>query len=574
MFREPSSILPPPLPYVLGYAPITAREHSVPSAVTAEVAPRVGISAPLETDAEERDGASSGDVLESRLPAVDSEGDEAFELAPSDFFKQDQRVVTLPYELEIRSYQKRIWDYMMQNRPGLRAVTVWARRNGKDLIALNILIAKAIQKVGLYLYLGPLHTQTRQIVWLGSTNEGRKFLSYIPRALVKPNGVRNSQMEIDLINGSMIKVVGSDQYDSLMGLNAIGAVFTEYSLQRPEAWQYIRPMMAANGGWALFNGTPRGQNHFYKLAQIAESNPQWFYELLTCEDTGIPSQAAIDEERRAGMSEALIEQEFYCSWTASSESTFIPLDIVVPTVKQSALLDPRLYAHEPRVFGIDVAYAAKGDKAVIAYRQGRKLHFVRWYRGKDNMAFADEIVKFIKLIRPHAVFIDAGRGEGVISRLGQLGYDHLVRGVHFGGKVYEEGIANIKAKLWLGMEEWFLSPNKPDLTGLDESPWANEPVEDQLVNEISMPKKIVDEKKRVTVESKKSLKARGEDSPDLAEAVALTFAEDVEGDEVIASELQDYGVSTELLARLYQKQNEANYNPLDYMNKLMAGGAP
>ena len=454
----------------------------------------------------------------------------------------------------------------MQDKPGLRGITVWPRRNGKDLVALNILVAKAIQRVGLYLYLGPLHTQTRQIVWLGGTNEGRKFLDYIPREFVKAQ--RNAVMEIDLINGSMIKVVGSDQYDSLMGLNCVGAVFTEYSLQRPEAWDYIRPMMAANGGWALFNGTPRGLNHMHGMMKMAEKNDDWFAQYLTRDDTGFPTEEQIEEERRAGMKESLIEQEFYCSWTASTESAFIPLDIVEPTVRPEAEISGREYNHEPRILGCDVAYSAKGDKAAICYRQGRKVHFLRWYRGMDNMAFANEIARFIKLVNPHAVFIDNGRGEGVISRLDQMGHSHLVRGIHFGGKVYEEGIANMKALMWTRMMEWFLDPNKPDMTGLDNCQYANEEVEEQLVKELSTPFQVVDEKNQIKVESKAQLKTRGVSSPDLAESLGLTFAEEVEPDDIPSPRLQELGLNQDMLDQIARNEANASYNYLGYMDSL------
>lgn len=475
--------------------------------------------------------------------------------------------IELPYGLSLREYQQPIWDFMMQDKEGLRALTIWPRRNGKDLVALNILTAKAIQRPGLYLYIGPLHTQTRQIVWTGQTNHGSGFLDYIPKKLVKKK--RESLMEIELVNGSIIKVVGSDRYDSLMGLNAVGAVFTEYSLQRPEAWDYIRPMMAENGGWALFNGTPRGLNHMHGMAKMAEKNPKWFYQYLTRDDTGRPSLQAIDDDRRGGMKEAKIEQEYYCSWTSSNESVFIPLDLIDPCLKASSQLGPESYSHEPRIFGCDVAYAAKGDKATICYRQGRKIHFLRTYQGRDNMAFANEIVKFIKLIKPHAVFIDAGRGEGVISRLHALGYDHIVFGIHFGGKVYEEGIANMKALMWTRALTWFLNPNKPDLYNIDNSQYSNGDVEEQLAKELSTPMMIEDEKNMVRVEPKSSLKSRGEESPDLADGLCLTFAEELQSEDLMDPKLEEMGITPELWDQLNTMDNESSYDPMNHAQSLM-----
>lgn len=603
--HSPDASLAPSTPHVLRYAPVSERLASplaepaseVSASFTEIVSETLTPPNPTQDDSLQDDslqgspalGFDSGSeistpALPAPMPLLDDgcADEEPPSFSPDEINEhiaalkeeaiseglEPDNVLNLPYNLKIRAYQEKVWNYMMQDKVGLRALTVWARRNGKDLIALNVLIAKAIQKPGLYLYIGPLHTQTRQIVWLGSTNEGRKFLDFIPPQIIKGRP-RNSQMEVDLINGSMIKVVGSDQFDSLMGLNALGAVFTEYSLQRPEAWDYIRPMMAANGGWALFNGTPRGMNHMFTMYEMARKNPDWFCELLTADDTGVPTKEAIAEERSAGMKESLIEQEFYCSWTASSESVFIPLDVVAPTITPAAELQPKFYHHEPRVFGVDVAYSIKGDKAVIACRQGRKLHWMRWYRGKDNMAFASEIAKFIKIVRPHAIFIDAGRGEGVISRLEQLGYGHLVHGIHFGGKVYEEGILNKKAHMWCAMEDWFADYNKPDMTNLDTAEYANEEVESQLITELSTPLKLIDEKQQISVESKKALASRGYSSPDLADALALTFAEEVETDEMVAHELEQMGVSTELLSMYQQQQNEAAYDPLNYMDTLV-----
>ena len=105
-------------------------------------------------------------------------------------------------------------------------------------------------------------------------------------------------------------------------------LFSEYSLHKPQAWNYLRPILAQNNGWALFNGTPRGKNHAYTLYQAAKKNPKWFTELLTVNDTRRPdntpivSKQAIDEERSAGMPPELIEQEFYCSFEAGMVGSY------------------------------------------------------------------------------------------------------------------------------------------------------------------------------------------------------------------------------------------------------------
>jgi hypothetical protein len=99
-------------------------------------------------------------------------------------------------------------------------------------------------------------------------------------------------------------------------------VFSEFALQDPRGYDFVRPILRENKGWALFNFTPRGYNHGFDLYDMALTNPDWFCEMLTVRDTKIGeypviSEADVQAERDAGMSEDLIQQEFYTSFEAS-----------------------------------------------------------------------------------------------------------------------------------------------------------------------------------------------------------------------------------------------------------------
>ncbi len=193
-----------------------------------------------------------------------------------------------------------------------RGVMVVPRRNGKDLLCWNILIAKALERVGLYYYMAPYYNQVRQIIWEGYIKDGRRFLDFIPHELIV--GKTKLDMRIDLANGSQIKLQGSDQIDRIVGTNPRGIVFTEFSLHKPAAWEYLRPILAENGGWAIFNGTPRGLNHFHDVYKTANANDDWYCQFLTRDDTGIPTVEAIEADRRSGMPQALVNQEYFCSF--------------------------------------------------------------------------------------------------------------------------------------------------------------------------------------------------------------------------------------------------------------------
>lgn len=131
-------------------------------------------------------------------------------------------------------------------------------------------------------------------------------------------------MKIRFKNGSLLQLVGSDNVDSLMGTNPQGVVFSEYAMQDPRAYQFIRPILAANDGWAVFISTPRGYNHLYELFQIAKNSPEsWYCIKLTLDDTRHIPMSEIERERKEGvMSEDLIQQEYFTSFEMGVEGSF------------------------------------------------------------------------------------------------------------------------------------------------------------------------------------------------------------------------------------------------------------
>jgi len=223
----------------------------------------------------------------------------------------------IPYKFQPRDYQKPLF-WAMDNGYK-RAVAIWHRRAGKDKSLLNLTIKKAFERVGNYYYYLPTGTLGRKILWQGIDRHGMAFMDHIPKEL--RTKTREDEMRVELINGSAVQVMGTDKLE-VVGPNPVGCVFSEYSLQNPKAWNYIRPILAENDGWAVFNYTPRGRNHGWDLYQMARDNPNWFCQLLTVEDTGAIPLEAIQDERDAGMSEELIQQEFYCSFDFGLEGAF------------------------------------------------------------------------------------------------------------------------------------------------------------------------------------------------------------------------------------------------------------
>jgi hypothetical protein len=162
----------------------------------------------------------------------------------------------------------------------------------------------------------PEQKHARKVVWDAIDVQGRRVIDQVfPRNLRRR--VNDHEMKIELVNGSIWQCVGSDNYDRLIGANPVGVIFSEYAVAKPAAWDFIRPILAENGGWAVFIFTPRGRNHGFRLFDMAREHPNWFAELLTVEDTGAVPLEAVAEERRAGMPEEMIQQEFYCSFDSA-----------------------------------------------------------------------------------------------------------------------------------------------------------------------------------------------------------------------------------------------------------------
>lgn len=232
--------------------------------------------------------------------------------------------IAIPYHYAPRGYQLPVLSAL---DGGIRrAVIVWHRRAGKEKTLLNWTIGQMVDRVGAYYYFFPTYAQGKKILWKGVDRDGFKFMDHFPPEIVVRKN--ESDLSVELVNGSIFQIVGTDNYDAVVGTNPIGCVFSEYSLQDPVAWELFRPILRENGGWAIFNLTPRGDNHAKELFDMASSNPDWFAEKLSVLDTKRPdgtpviSPAMIDADRREGMSEEMIQQEYYCSFHGCVEGAY------------------------------------------------------------------------------------------------------------------------------------------------------------------------------------------------------------------------------------------------------------
>ena len=232
--------------------------------------------------------------------------------------------VHIPHSFIPRDYQEPAFEAI---RNGIkRLVLLWHRRAGKEKTSLNIMIEQMFRRVGSYYYFFPTYAQGKKILWQGMDGDGMKFMAHFPPEVIKSKN--EAELKIELVNGSIFQIVGTDNYDSVVGTNPIGMVLSEYALQDPQAWTLFRPILRENGGWAIFDFTPRGKNHAYTLAKMAKKNSDWFFQKLTVLETKRPDGTPvitpqdIDAEEAEGKSSEMIQQEYFCSFEGSIEGAY------------------------------------------------------------------------------------------------------------------------------------------------------------------------------------------------------------------------------------------------------------
>jgi len=350
-----------------------------------------------------------------------------------------------------REYQKPICD-ALENKDYKKIMAILPRRAGKDIVAWNLAIRQCIKKTCIVYYIFPTYSQAKKVIWDSVTNEGMKFTDFIPDDLIKS---KNSQdLKVTFVNGSILQLIGSDNIDSLVGTNPYGCVFSEYAIQDPRAYQFIRPILAANDGWALFISTPRGKNHFWELYQIAQQHPDWFAYKLTLDDTQHIPYREIERDRAEGLiSEDLIQQEYFTSFTMGVEGAYYAK--YLDKMRINSQIGP-----VPYEIGFKVHTAwdlGVRDSTTIIFFQviGQAVRIIDCYEnskvGLEHYAkiIAQKDYIYGKHIAPHDIKVkEFGSGMTRIEKAKQLGIKFTVAP----SLSIEDGIESVRSalsKIWI-----------------------------------------------------------------------------------------------------------------------------
>ena len=295
--------------------------------------------------------------------------------------------IRIPNNWNPRDYQKSTWLYLQKG--GTLAYVIAHRRWGKDDVALHWTARSVILRTGTYWHMLPQASQARKAVWdaVNPHTGIRRINEAFPLAIRETT--REQEMLIVFKSGSTWQVIGSDNYDSLVGSPPVGVVFSEWALAKPQSWAYLRPILAENGGWAAFITTPRGNNHAKRMFDSLQLDEKAFVLKSTALDTSVFSQEQLDHELAAYQSEYgeqigknLFDQEYMCSFDAAIHGAIYAAEL--GKAKESGRIgtqryDPEYLVHTSWDIGI-------GDPTAVWFYQKIKgeIKFIDYYESQGE----------------------------------------------------------------------------------------------------------------------------------------------------------------------------------------------
>lgn len=193
---------------------------------------------------------------------------------------------------------------------------------------------------------------------------------------------------------------------------------------------------------------------------------------------------------------------------SASSTQFISQDVV-----DAALARKDVVIRSPRVMGVDVARFGD-DQSVILLREGSTVTLIRRYRGLPLDQFAGHVAQAINELTPDAVFVDGiGVGGGVVDILrgNKFKIDDVVASA---SPLDARKYANLRAEMWGNMRDWL-------------GKYGCLPDDRELRDDLVGVEYGFSNTGSIQLEKKDDMKQRGLPSPDVGDALAMTFARPV-----------------------------------------------
>jgi len=309
-----------------------------------------------------------------------------------------------------RNFELLPWQLEVAASPARFDVIGAGRRTGKTEYAAIKLITKRLEStVGEVFYVAPTQGQARDIMW-------DKLLD-LAGPLVK--AVNKNNMEIEIFNGTKIKLKGSDRPDTMRGVKLYFAVLDEYADMKEDVWSVIlRPALSDLQGEAMFIGTPMGRNHFYELYVKAQEDTTGTYKAwhyTTYDNPFVPKEEI--EAAKAELPSWAFRQEYLASFEARGSQMFKEewlrfTDEPPPDARCYIAIDMAGFEN----IGQRKKNKRLDDTAIaVVYVSAGNWHVANIIKGRwDINETAVKIFEAVKRYRPVAVGIEKGIARNAV----------------------------------------------------------------------------------------------------------------------------------------------------------------
>ncbi len=357
----------------------------------------------------------------------------------------------------------------------------------------------------------PTSHQLKDILWA----EVAKWHQKMPIVLRDMITISSERIEVKgLGNFAVARTARRDQPEAFQGFHSENMLFIvdEASGVEEAIFEAGQGAMSSKGAKTIMTGNPtRRSGTFYDAFHSARKF--WQVMQVSCHDADRVDQAYLNEMiEKYGKESNIYRVRVLGDFPTSEDDVVIPLELIESAIHR----DVERTGEASVIWGLDVARFGE-DRSALAKRQGNTLTDpIKSWRGKDLMQLCGlikaEYDQTNEPYKPAMICVDViGLGAGVVDRLKELGLP--IHGVNVAecpsvGERYHK----LKDELWFAMREWF--------EGRD----VKMPEDDDLIAELSTPKYDITSQGKLKIESKNEIKSRGAKSPDLAEALMLTFA--------------------------------------------------
>ncbi|WP_343561749.1 terminase [Kiloniella sp. b19] len=355
----------------------------------------------------------------------------------------------------------------------------------------------------------------------------RSWFKYTATAIFSSRAGHDKTWRIDMVPWS------ERNTEAFAGLHNQGkrilVVFDEASAIHDLIWEVTEGALTdANTQiiWAVFGNPTRNTGRFFEC--FHRFRHRWQHRRIDSRSVPITNKRQIkswaeDHGTDSDFFRVRVRGEF----PKTNADQFISSALVEEAARRSCDPDPAA----PVVIGVDCARFGD-DQSVILTRQGRRVVDIVRLRGKRGPEIARKVLEVSNSARADAIFVDGGGvGASTCDALHAMRVRHFE--VAFGGKADNDGdngYVNKRAEMWGRLRDWLERADIPD--------------DPELLTDLKGPEYSYDSHMRVLLEKKSDMKKRGLSSPDVGDALAVTFAEPVASQQVRAL-LFDYADAAE-----------------------------